>query len=150
MREIDDDEGRRLLRIIRRGTGPVVTWRRAQMVPLSAQGMPVAKIAEVSFTGDDRVRDARVEHLYAIADGEAIPEDDKPEVVFCADEFGPLNLMPHPGRQWAERGGHPPEIGAALAAGTGAPGPGMRAATSIPRPPSPPSPPPAPAARTSQ
>ncbi|WTX36893.1 transposase [Streptomyces sp. NBC_00658] len=21
------------------------------------------------------------------------------------DEFGPLNLMPHPGRQWAERGG---------------------------------------------
>ena len=35
---------RRLLRIIRRGTGSVVTWRRADMV-LSAQGMPVAKIA---------------------------------------------------------------------------------------------------------
>jgi hypothetical protein len=34
-----------------------VTWRRAQMVLLSAQGMPVAKIAEVSFTSDDRVRD---------------------------------------------------------------------------------------------
>jgi hypothetical protein len=31
VREIDDDEGRRLLRIIRRGTGSVVTWRRAQM-----------------------------------------------------------------------------------------------------------------------
>ncbi|WP_323135571.1 IS630 family transposase [Streptomyces beihaiensis] len=208
VREIDDDEGRRLLRIIRRGTGSVVTWRRAQMVLLSAQGMPVAKIAEVSFTSDDRVRDvihnfntdgfdslypkykggrpktftlperreikkiakskptehdlpfstwsltkladflvaegvvddisheglrillreegvsfqriktwktsrdpdyaakkARVEHLYAIADGEVIPEDDEPEVVFCVDEFGPLNLMPHPGRQWAERGG---------------------------------------------
>ncbi|WP_258045145.1 hypothetical protein [Streptomyces sp. SM11] len=44
MRETDVDEGRRLLRIIRRGTGPVVTWRRAQMVLLSAQGMPVAKI----------------------------------------------------------------------------------------------------------
>ncbi|WTE56601.1 helix-turn-helix domain-containing protein [Streptomyces sp. NBC_01617] len=57
VREIDDDEGRRLLRIIRRGTGSVVTWRRAQMVLLSAQGMPVAKIAEVSFTSDDRVRD---------------------------------------------------------------------------------------------
>ncbi|WP_225320781.1 hypothetical protein [Streptomyces luteolifulvus] len=42
VREIDDDEGRRLLRIIRRGTGSVVTWRRAQMVVLSAQGMPVA------------------------------------------------------------------------------------------------------------
>ncbi|WTG30532.1 helix-turn-helix domain-containing protein [Streptomyces decoyicus] len=208
VREIDDDEGRRLLRIIRRGTGSVVTWRRAQMVLLSAQGMPVAKIAEVTFTSPDRVRDvlhnfntdgfdslypkykggrpktftlperreikkiaksrptehdlpfstwsltkladflvaegvvddisheglrillreegvsfqrlktwktsrdphyaakkARVEHLYAIADGEVIPEEGEPEVVFCMDEFGPLNLQPHPGRQWAERGG---------------------------------------------
>lgn len=48
VREIDDDEGRRLLRTIRRGAGSVVTWRRAQMVLLSAQGMPVAKIAEVT------------------------------------------------------------------------------------------------------
>ncbi|MFK4690476.1 hypothetical protein RKD22_003411 [Streptomyces pristinaespiralis] len=32
---------------------------------------------------------ARVEHLYAIADGEVIPEDGEPEVVFCVDEFGP-------------------------------------------------------------
>ncbi|MDX2683771.1 helix-turn-helix domain-containing protein [Streptomyces sp. NY05-11A] len=55
--EIDDDEGRRLLRIIRRGTGSVVTWRRAQIVLSSAQGMPVTKIAEVTFTSDDRVRD---------------------------------------------------------------------------------------------
>ncbi|MEV7734666.1 helix-turn-helix domain-containing protein [Streptomyces sp. NPDC088921] len=208
VRDIDDDEGRRLLRIIRRGTGSVVTWRRAQMVLLSAQGMHVAKIAEVPFTSADRVRDvihnfnadgfealypkyeggrprtftlperrdikkiakskpaehglpsstwslakladflvaegvvddisheglrvllreegvsfqrlktwktsrdpdyaakkARVEHLYAIADGEVIPEDGEPEVIFCLDEFGPLNLQTHPGRQWAERGG---------------------------------------------
>ncbi|MFI6088182.1 IS630 family transposase [Streptomyces sp. NPDC051218] len=208
VREIDDDEGRRLLRIIRRGTGSVVTWRRAQMVLLSVQGMAVTRIAEVSFTSGDRVRDvihnfntdgfdslypkykggrpktftlperreikkiaksqrpehdlpfstwsltkladflvaegvvddisheglrillreegvsfqrlktwktsrdpdytakkARVEHLYAIADGEVIPDKNEPEVVFCMDEFGPLNLMPHPGRQWAERGG---------------------------------------------
>lgn len=208
VREIDDDEGRRLLRIVRRGTGSVVTWRRAQMVLLSAQRMPVAKIAEVTFTSADRVRDvihnfnadgfdslypkykggrprtftlperreikkiakskpvehglpfstwslakladflvtegvvddisheglrallreegvsfqrvktwkasrdpeyaakkARVEHLYAIADGEVIPEESEPEVVLCMDEFGPLNLQPHPGRQWAERGG---------------------------------------------
>ena len=208
VREIDDDEGRRLLRIVRRGTGSVVTWRRAQMVLLSAQGMPVAKIAEVTFTSPDRVRDvihnfnadgfdslypkykggrpktfslperreikkiakskpaehglpfstwslakladflvaegvvddisheglrallreegvsfqrvktwkssrdpdyaakkARVEHLYAIADGEVAPEDGEPEVVLCLDEFGPLNLQPHPGRHWAERGG---------------------------------------------
>ena len=36
VREIDDDEGRRLVRIIRRGSGSVVTGRRAQMVLLSA------------------------------------------------------------------------------------------------------------------
>ncbi len=208
VREFDDDEGGRLLRIIRRGTGSVVTWRRAQIVLLSAQAMPVAKIAEVTFTSADRVRDvihnfntdgfealypkykggrprtftlperreikkiakskpvehglpfstwslakladfvvaegvvddisheglrillreegvsfqrvktwkssrepdyaakkACVEHLYAIVDGEVMPEDGEPEVVFCMDEFGPLNLQPHPGRQWAERGG---------------------------------------------
>jgi transposase len=208
VREIDDDEGRRLLRIIRRGTGSVVTWRRAQMVLLSAQRMSAATIAEVTFTSADRVRDvihnfnadgfaslypkykggrprtftlperreikkiakskpvehglpfstwslekladflvaegvvddisheglrillreegvsfqrlktwkisrdpdyaarkARVEHLYAIADGEVIPEEGEPEVIFCMDEFGPLNLQPHPGRQWAERSG---------------------------------------------
>src|SRR2546430_8096917 len=57
VREIDDDEGRRLLRIVRRGTGSVVTWRRAQMVLLSAQGMDVAAIAGVAFTSEDRVRD---------------------------------------------------------------------------------------------
>jgi transposase len=57
VREIDDDEGRRLVRIIRRGTGSVVTWRRAQMVLLSAQGMDVAAIAKVAFTSEDRVRD---------------------------------------------------------------------------------------------
>jgi transposase len=208
VREIDDDEGQRLLRIIRRGSGSMVTWRRAQIVLLSAQGMPVAKIAEVTFTSADRVRDvihnfhadgfgslypkykggrprtftlperreikkiaksrpaeqglpfstwslakladflvaegvvddisheglrillreegvsfqriktwktsrdpdyaakkARVEHLYSIADGEVIPDHGEPEVVLCLDEFGPLNLQPHPGRQWAERGG---------------------------------------------
>jgi len=208
VREIDVDEGPRLLQIVRRGTGSVVTWRRAQMVLLSAQGMPVDKIAAVTFTSTDRVRDvihnfnadgfdslypkyqggrprtftlperreikkiakskpaehglpfstwslvkladflvaegvvddisheglrvlpreegvsfqrvktwktskdpdyeakkARVEHLYAIADGEVIPEQGEPAVIFCMDEFGPLNLQPHPGRQWAERGG---------------------------------------------
>jgi transposase len=57
VREIDDDEGRRLVRIVRRGTGSVVTWRRAQMVLLSAQGMDVPAIARVAFTSEDRVRD---------------------------------------------------------------------------------------------
>ena len=57
VREIDDDEGRRLVRIVRRGSGSVVTWRRAQMVLLSAQGMEAAAIAKVAFTSEDRVRD---------------------------------------------------------------------------------------------
>jgi transposase len=47
------------------------------------------------------VKKARVEHLYAIADREVIPGPGEPEIVFCVDEFGPLNLQPHPGRQWA-------------------------------------------------
>jgi transposase len=204
VREIDDDEGRRLVRIVRRGSGSVVTWRRAQMVLLSAQGMDAAAIAKVAFTSEDRVRDvirnfnadgftslyprykggrppkftlpqrreikktarskpadhglpfsvwslskladflvaegvvddisheglrtllreegvtfqriktwkaskdpdyavkkARVEYLYAIADREVIPGPGDPQVVICLDEFGPLNLQPRPGRQWA-------------------------------------------------
>src|SRR6201982_2020015 len=214
--EIDDDEGQRLVRIIRRGSGSVVTWRRAQRVLLSAQGMDVPAIAKVAFTSQDRVRDvirnfnadgfaslypkyrgghppkftlpqrreikkiakskpaehelplstwslaklaefrvaegvvddisheglrvllreegvtfqrlktwkaskdpdyavkkARVEHLYAIADREITPRDDDPAVVFCVDEFGPLNLQPRPGRQWAAVGGKGKEPGRA-------------------------------------
>jgi transposase len=57
VREITNDEGNRLLRTVRRSSGSVVTWRRAQMVLLSAQGMDVAQIAEVTFTSPDRVRD---------------------------------------------------------------------------------------------
>ena len=214
VREIDDDEGRRLVRIVRRGTGSVVTWRRAQMVLLSAQSMDVASIAKVAFTSEDRVRDvihnfnadgfdslypryrgghppkftlpqrreikkiaktkpaehglpfstwslsklaeflvaegvvddisheglrillreegvtfqrlktwkgstdpefaqkkARIERLYAIADGEAEPRDGEPDVVICVDEFGPLNLQPRPGRQWAPISGISAEPG---------------------------------------
>jgi transposase len=216
VREIDDDEGRRLVRIIRRGSGSVVTWRRAQMVLLSAQGMDVSAIAKVAFTSEDRVRDvirnfnadgfgslypkyggghppkftlgqrreikklakskpaehdlpfsvwslakladflvaegvvddisheglrvllraegvtfqrlktwkaskdpryaakkARVEQLYAIADREAAPGKGDPAVVFGVDEFGPLNLQPRPGRQWAAVSGKGKEPGRA-------------------------------------
>jgi len=214
VREIDDDEGRRLVRIVRRGSGSVVTWRRAQMVLLSAQGMDAAAIAKVAFTSEDRVRDvirnfnadgfgslypkyrggrppkftlpqrreikkiaksrpvehglpfsawslsrladfvvaegvvddisheglrvllreegvsfqriktwkaskdpdyeakkARVEHLYAIAGSEVVPDTGEPEVIFCVDEFGPLNLQPRPGRQWAAVSGKNAEPG---------------------------------------
>jgi transposase len=216
VREIDDDEGRRLVRIVRRGSGSVVTWRRAQMVLLSAQGMDVPAIARVAFTSEDRVRDvirnfsadgfsslypryrggrppkfslpqrrevkkiarskpaehglpfsawslsklaeflvaggvagdisheglrallreegvtfqrlktwkasadpdyavkkARVEHLYAIAGREVIPDPGEPEVIFCVDEFGPLSLQPRPGRQWAAVSGKNAEPGRA-------------------------------------
>lgn len=57
LREISNDEGNRLLRIIRRGSGSVVTWRRAQIVLLAAQRMPSARIAEVVFGDPDTVRE---------------------------------------------------------------------------------------------
>ena len=56
VRAISADEGNRLLRIVRRSSGSVVTWRRAQMVLLSAQGMDAAKIAEVTFTSVEEGR----------------------------------------------------------------------------------------------
>jgi len=204
VRELENDEGNRLLRIVRRSSGSVVTWRRAQMVLLSAQGMDVREIARVAFTSEDRVRAVinnfnddgfdsltpryaggrpptftfpqrqqikkialsrpvdhglpfstwslaklaefvvaegvvddisheglrvlladegvsfqviktwkqsndphfeakknRVLELYAIADGKAEPGEEDPTVVICMDEFGPLNLLPRPGKQWA-------------------------------------------------
>jgi transposase len=57
LREISNEEGNRLLRMIRRGSGSIVTWRRAQIVLLAAQRMPAAKIAEVVFSDPDTVRD---------------------------------------------------------------------------------------------
>ena len=57
VRDISNDEGNRLLRMVRRGSGSVVMWRRAQMVLLSAQGMDAGQIAQVTFASPDRVRD---------------------------------------------------------------------------------------------
>jgi transposase len=57
LREITNEEGNRLLRIVRRTSGSVVTWRRAQVVLLSAQGMSAPKISEVVFTDPDTVRE---------------------------------------------------------------------------------------------
>ena len=56
-RTMTNDEGIKLLRMVRRSSGSVVTWRRTQMVLLSAQGMEPTAIAEVTFTSADRVRD---------------------------------------------------------------------------------------------
>jgi transposase len=204
VRDLSNDEGNRLLRIVRRSSGSVVTWRRAQMILLSAQAMDVAGIAKVTFTSPDRVREVinnfnedgfdslypkyaggrpptftlpqrqqikkialsrpadhglpfstwslskladflvaegvvddisheglrellrkeevsfqaiktykqsddpdyepkknRVLELYDIAEGRAEPAPGDPTVVFSMDEFGPLNLLPRPGKQWA-------------------------------------------------
>ncbi len=57
LREISNEEGNRLLRMIRRSSGSIVTWRRAQMVLLAAQRMPAARIAEVVFSDSDTVRE---------------------------------------------------------------------------------------------
>jgi transposase len=57
LREITNEEGNRLLRIVRRGSGSVVTWRRAQIVLLSAQRMSPTRVSEVVFTDPDTVRE---------------------------------------------------------------------------------------------
>jgi transposase len=206
VRDITNEEGNKLLQIVRRGSGSVVRWRRAQIVLWSAQRMDVPAIAKIAFTSEDRVREVihnfnadgfdslapkyaggrppkftlperaaikkialgrptdhgepfstwsltkladhlvrkgvvddisheglrallreegvsfqaiktwkqsndpdfevkknRVLELYDIADGKAQPRAGEPSVVICYDEFGPLNLQPHPGRHWAER-----------------------------------------------
>jgi transposase len=59
------------------------------------------------------VKKARAEHLYAIADRDAAPGPGDPQVVICADEFGPLGLQPRPGRHWAPIGGKHKEPGRA-------------------------------------
>jgi transposase len=204
VRDLTNDEGRKLLSIVRRGSGSVVRWRRAQIVLWSAQRMDVPAIARIAFTSEDRVRAVihnfnadgfdsltpkyaggrpptftlpqrreikkialarptdhdlpfstwslsklaeflvaegvvddisheglrvllreegvsfqviktfkvsndpdfeakknRVLELYDIADGKVQPDKGDPTVVICMDEFGPLNLQPHPGKQWA-------------------------------------------------
>jgi transposase len=204
VRDLTPIEGNKLLGIVRRGSGSVVRWRRAQIVLWSAQAMDVPAIARIAFTSEDRVREVihnfnadgfdslapkyaggrpakftlperqqikkvalsrpqdhhlpfstwslsklaeflvaegvvddisheglrvvlreegvsfqviktfkqsndadfeakknRILELYAIADGTAPPGPDDPTVVICMDEFGPLNLQPHPGKQWA-------------------------------------------------
>ena len=56
VRDITNEEGNKLLQIVRRGSGSVVRWRRAQIVLWSAQRMDVPAIAKIAFTSEDRVR----------------------------------------------------------------------------------------------
>jgi hypothetical protein len=51
LREISNEEGNRLLRIVRRTSGSVATWRRAQIVLLAAQGMTPPGVCPVKCVG---------------------------------------------------------------------------------------------------
>ncbi len=59
------------------------------------------KTCKTNTDPDYQAKNNRVLQLYAIADGTAESGPDGPTVVICVDEFGPLNLQPHPGKQWA-------------------------------------------------
>jgi hypothetical protein len=70
---------------------------------LREEGVTLLRLKTWKASGDPgfAVKKAQVEHLYAIANREVVPEAGEPEVIFRMDEFGPLNLQPRPGRQWA-------------------------------------------------
>jgi hypothetical protein len=127
VREISDDESDRLKRMVPTGHGlPFSRWSLAKLAgflvaegvvdDISREGLRALLRAEnVSFQAvktwkasadpDYAAKKARVDHLYAIADGEAAARPGDPDVVVCVDEFGPLNLQPRPGRAWARIGG---------------------------------------------
>ena len=75
-------------------------------VLLREEGVPfqVIKTWKQSNDPDFEAKKNRILELYAIADGTAQPGETDPTVVICFDEFGPLNLQPHPGKQWAPIG----------------------------------------------
>ena len=59
------------------------------------------KTCKQSTDPDYEPKKNRVLELYDIAEGKAKPGRGDPTVVFSMDEFGPLNLLPRPGKQWA-------------------------------------------------
>jgi len=84
-------------------------------VLLREEGVTFQRLKTWKASKDPRyaAKKARVEQLYAIADREAAAGQGDPEIVFCVDEFGPLNLQPRPGRQWAAVSGKGKEPGRA-------------------------------------
>ena len=66
-----------------------------------ASPFQAVKTWKTSTDPDYETKKNRVLELYAIADGRKEPAPGDPSVVMCMDEFGPLNLQPHPGKQWA-------------------------------------------------
>jgi len=68
---------------------------------MRASRFQAVKTWKTSTDPDYEAKKNRVLEVYAIADGKREPGESDPSVVICMDEFGPLNLQPHPGRQWA-------------------------------------------------
>lgn len=68
---------------------------------IRASPFQAVKTWKTSTDPDYEAKKNRALELYAIADGKTAPAPGDPSVVICMDEFGPLNLQPHPGRQWA-------------------------------------------------
>ncbi len=72
----------------------------------------VIKTFKQSNDPDFEAKKNRILELYAIADGTAEVDDGDPTVIICVDEFGPLNLQPHPGKQWATIAAGPGDVDA--------------------------------------
>jgi hypothetical protein len=66
------------------------------------------KTRKQSRDPDFEAKKNRILHLYGLMDGTVDVQVGDPDVVICIDEFGPLNLQPHPGRHWTTRGGGRP------------------------------------------
>ena len=84
-------------------------------VLLREEGVTFQRLKTWKASKDPRyaTKKARIEHLYAIADRQVTPGAADPDVIFCVDEFGPLNLQPRPRRQWAAISGKSREPGRA-------------------------------------
>jgi transposase len=61
----------------------------------------VIKTWKQSNDPDFEAKKNRVLELYDIADHKAKAKRGDPTVIICMDEFGPLNLLPRPGKHWA-------------------------------------------------
>src|SRR5262249_38729887 len=98
--------------LVAQGGGGDISHDGLRML-LREEGVTFQRLKTWKASKDPRyaAKKARIEHLYAIADREITPDDGDPEVVFCVDEFGPLNLQPRPGRQWAAVSGKNKEPG---------------------------------------
>ena len=56
-RRLTEDEGRRLLQIVRRGRQGTIRVRRAMMIMASASGTPIPVIARLVAADEDTVRE---------------------------------------------------------------------------------------------